>query len=182
MLEWLHGVWAATAHFFQSIDWSMWGVWSLTTVLMIVGLLGAVLPFLPGPLLIFAAAVVHTLLRPESGVSWWGIGILGVMLVVSYTLDFLSGAIGARWFGASRWGMFGVLVGGVVGLFFNLPGLIFGPIIGGFVFEMIFAKKQVRPAVRSTWGTILGTGAGMIIRIIVSVAMVIVFLIDALWW
>ena len=182
MLDWWHSVWNATAHFFQSIQWAGIGVWSLTISLLVLGVIGSVLPLLPGPLLIFVAGVIHTLLRPESAMSWQGLVALGLLTAIAYVLDFASGAMGAKWFGASRWGLMGVLVGGIVGFFFSLPGLILGPIVGGLVFELWFAKKEMRPAMKSTWGTIVGTGAGLVLRLAISLAMVAVFFVDALWW
>jgi uncharacterized protein len=182
MMEWLQSLWEGFAGFFIAIDWSFWAVWSLTLTLLLVGLLGAVIPFLPGPLLIFLGGVVHTVLRPESAMSWPGIAVLALLLGIAYVIDFASGMLGARWFGASRWGIIGVFVGGVVGLFFSLPGLILGPLIGGFAFEMLFAQKEIKPAARSTWGTLLGTGVGLLARVAISVLMIAVFFADALWW
>ena len=163
------------------IDWACYGVWALTTILMVLGVLGAILPMLPGPLLIFIGAVTHTLLRPESGISWWSIGILFVLTIIAYVLDFTSGAMGTRKFGGSKWGVAGVIIGGIIGMFFSLPGLIIGPLLGGFAFEMIFARKEFHPAVKSTWGTVIGTGVGLALRLAVSIVMVIIFLTDALW-
>ena len=182
MLETLHNFWHSIQSYLHAVDWACIGVWSLTLSLLLVGLLGAVLPFVPGPLLIFIAGLLHTWLRPESAMSWPGIAILAVLLIVAYVLDFASGAMGARWFGASKWGIIGVFVGGVVGLFFALPGLILGPIVGGLAFELLFAKKEMRPAMKSTWGTLVGTGAGLVLRLVASVAMLATFFIDALWW
>ena len=65
MTEWLTNAWHSTAHFFTTMPWEMWGVWTLTISLMIVGIIGYVVPLLPGPLLIFAAGIIHTVLRPE---------------------------------------------------------------------------------------------------------------------
>ena len=170
-----------TREIFTSVDWSCYGVWALTVTLMITGLIGSVVPLLPGPLLIFAAAAVHVLLRPQTGVTWWCVAFMAVLTVVSYALDFASGAMGTRWFGGSRWGMVGVVLGGLVGMFFSLPGLIIGPLVGGFVFEMLFAKKQVHKAVKSTWGVVVGTGMGLVLRLMVALAMVASFFIDAFW-
>jgi uncharacterized protein YqgC (DUF456 family) len=163
-------------------DWAMWGVWTLTTVLMVAGLAGTVLPLLPGPVLIFVGGVLHTILRPESKMSWWGIGLLALLLALSFLVDFVSGALGTKHFGGSKWGVAGVIVGGIVGLFFGLPGLIIGPIVGGFAAEKWIAQKEFKPAARATWGTVVGTTLGMVARVGISVAMVAVFLIDALWW
>nr|MDH4474936.1 DUF456 family protein [Verrucomicrobiaceae bacterium] len=103
MMEWLQDVWEGVVGFFVAIDWSFWGAWSLTVSLLVLGFLGAVLPFLPGPFLIFVAGILHTVLRPESAMSWTGIAVMGVLLAVAYAIDFFSGMLGARWFGASRW-------------------------------------------------------------------------------
>ena len=182
MLEAFQSFWAWCVSMLQSVDWACTGVWSLTLSLLVAGLLGAVLPFVPGPFLIFLAGIIHTWLRPESGMSWQGIAVLALLLMIAYVLDIASGAMGARWFGASKWGILGVFVGGVVGLFFALPGLILGPIVGGLTFELLLAKKEMRPAMKSTWGTLVGTGAGLVLRLAVSVAMVATFFLDALVW
>lgn len=181
-MEWLADSWDWLVAFFGAIDWAMIGAWLLTGCLLIVGTLGAIVPFLPGPLLLFVAAVVHTLLRSESAISGTGFVILGVLVAIAYGFDFISGALGARWFGASRWGMLGVLIGGILGMFLGLIGLLVGPLVGGFAFEMLFAKQEVEQAARSTWGTIVGTGVGLVARVVVSVGMLVVFFVDALLW
>lgn len=165
-----------------TIDWACWGAWTLTVLLLIVGMIGTVIPLLPGPLLIFIAGLVHSFLRPESGMSWWAIGIQAILLVVAYGVDIMSGAMGTKWFGGSKWGVWGVLIGGVVGLFFGLPGLILGPLIGGFAFEMAFAKKKMSPAAKATWGTMVGTGVGMVARFGIGLIMIAWFLVNALWF
>jgi uncharacterized protein YqgC (DUF456 family) len=182
MMEWLTNTWNATSHFFTSMPWDVLGVWSLTICLLIVGLVGSVVPFLPGPVLIFIAGVVHTLLLPEAGMSVWGFVALTLGVGLSYVVDFASGAVGARWFGASRWGIAGVFVGGIVGMFFGPVGWVLGPLIGGVGFELIFAKKRLQPAAKSAWGSLLGTGVGLVLRLIVAVGMVAVFFLDVLVW
>ena len=114
--------------------------------------------------------------------STWGLVILSLGLVLSYVVDFVSGAMGARWFGASRWGIAGVFIGGIVGIFFAPFGLILGPLIGGVAFELALAKKRLHPAAMSAWGSLLGTGVGLVLRLIVAFAMVATFLLDALVW
>ncbi|MBK8094355.1 MAG: DUF456 domain-containing protein [Verrucomicrobiaceae bacterium] len=180
MMEWLSDAWTATAGFFSGIPWEILGVWSLTITLLVVGFIGAIIPFLPGPFLIVIAGVLHTFLRPESGMSTPGIVLLVLLFGLAYAVDFFSGMVGARWFGASAWGIWGVLVGGLVGIFFGPFGLLLGPLVGGFAFEMIFAKRRMQPAMKSTWGTIVGTGVGLVLRIGISVAMIATVLVDTL--
>jgi len=164
-----------------SADGAMWGTWTLTIVLLTAGFAGTVLPLLPGPVLIFVAGLVHTLLRPESGMSWWGLTILALLVGIAYFVDFASGALGSKWFGGSKWGLWGVILGGVVGLFFGLPGLILGPLVGGFAFEILFARKKLMPATKSTIGTAVGTGVGLLARFAIAVVMIAWFFVDALW-
>lgn len=181
MIEWLTSSWDAFTQFFTSIPFGSMGLWVLTSCLLLVGIIGSVVPLLPGPFLIFIAGIVHTFLAPEAGMSWQGIVLLSILLVLAYVVDMAAGALGARWFGASRWGIAGVFVGGIVGLFFAPLGFIVGPLAGGLLFELVFAKKRMAPAVKSTWGTLLGTGVGLVARLTISVAMVVTVLADILW-
>ena len=156
--------------------------WVVTVCLLLAGFIGTLVAFLPGHLIIFMAAVAHWLmLREDSGVEWWTFTVLAVLLIVSQALEFLSGAMGSRWFGGSKWGAGGALLGGIVGMFFMPFGLILGPLIGAMVFEFAFARKEVRPATVSGVGSVLGTVAGLIIKMIVGVVMVIWFVVDVIW-
>src|SRR5258708_3408454 len=102
----------------QSAMTALW--WTLVVVLMLAGLVGTMLPLLPGSTLIFAGAVLHKLTLDPSGtkVSWWTIGGLFALMLVSYAIDFFSGAVGAKYFGATKLGAIGGFVGAIVGMFF----------------------------------------------------------------
>lgn len=155
--------------------------WSLTILLMIVGLIGTVIPLLPGTTIIFAAAVIHrVMLGEEHSVGWWTLGGLLVLTIISHVLDFTSGSMGARKFGATRWGAFGAVVGAIAGMFFFPWGLVLGPVLGVLAGELIGGQKLL-PAGKSTWGTVLGTTAGIIANGVIGVVMVCWFLVVALW-
>ena len=136
--------------FFQNLDYAAAGdvawaslAWMITGALLILGLMGTLIPSLPGHLLIFFAAVSHRLmLGSDSGVEWWTFAVLGVLLIISQVLEFMSGAMGTRWFGGSKWGALGALAGGVVGMFFMPFGLFLGPLFGTMLFEFLFAKNK----------------------------------------
>ena len=83
------------------------------------------------------------------------------MCILAHVVDFTAGAMGARKFGASKWGAFGGFVGAIVGLFFFPVGLFLGPVLGALCAEVIFAGRTLGPATRVGWGTLLGTTAGM---------------------
>jgi uncharacterized protein YqgC (DUF456 family) len=149
--------------------------WFCVIVVMAVGLIGTVLPIIPGTTIILAAAVVHRImLGPEKGMAWWGIGGLVVLTVISYGLDFLSSYFGARYFGASRWGVAGAVIGGIAGIFTGFVTLLFLPIAGAIIGELI-AGKQLIKAGKAGWGTLLGTIVGMIGKLAIGLVMVC-------WW
>jgi len=156
--------------------------WVVTVSLLILGFIGTLVPFLPGHLIVFFAAVAHRLMLGEdSGVEWWTFVVLGVLLCISQMLEFMSGAMGTRWFGGTRWGAAGALIGGIVGMFFMPFGLILGPLIGSMLCEFVFAKKDVRPATVSGVGSVLGTLAGMVVKVVVGLIMIGWFVVDVLW-
>jgi len=105
---------------------------------------------------------------------------LGILMIVALAVDLVSGSVGAKWFGASRWGALGGIVGAVVGMFFGLIGAFVGPLIGVAIAE-ILAGRGLLPAGRSTWGTFVGTTAGMIGKLGIGLVMVVWFFASLLF-
>ena len=154
--------------------------WTVSLTLMLLGLCGAVFPVLPDSLLILGGAVLqHYTVHGIHEVGWWTLGILIALCVLAHGLDFAAGALGARRFGASRWGALGGIIGGLVGLAFFPVGLFLGPVVGALCAEMIFAGRSLGPAVKSGWGTFLGTTAGMVAKLVIDLTMVAIFLWSA---
>jgi uncharacterized protein len=153
--------------------------WTLIILLIVVGLIGTVVPLLPGSTLILAGAVVHRLVFTSGPhtLSWWVIAAMFVLMITSYVIDFISGAMGAKYFGATRWGAIGGFIGAIVGVFFGLPGIFIGPLVGVLAGELI-GGKQLVAAGKSTWGTLLGTTAGMIAKLVIALVMVGLFVLD----
>ncbi|NNC90809.1 MAG: DUF456 domain-containing protein [Akkermansiaceae bacterium] len=155
------------------------GAWVVTSCLIVAGLAGVFLPFLPGHLLIFLAAAAHWwMLGADAGVEWWTLVVLGLLLVGSQVVEYLSGAVGTRWFGGSKWGAAGAVAGGLVGIFFAPFGLLLGPLIGAFLLEWIFAKKKMKPATVSGVGSVIGTVGGLIVKVVIAGVMVVYFFVD----
>ena len=149
----------------------------MTLVLMAIGIVGTVLPILPGTTVIFAAAMLHRLmLGPEKGVGWVSIFVLFTLTLASLAIDFGSGWFGTRRFGATRWGSLGAFAGAMVGIFFGLAGLLIGPVLGALAGEIIGGKRLV-DAGRAGWGALLGNLAGMLGKLLIALAMVSWFLL-----
>ena len=156
--------------------------WTVSLALMFVGLCSAVFPVLPDSLLILAGAFLqHFTIHGPHAVGWPTLDILIALCVAAHLLDFVAGAFGARRFGASKWGALGGVIGGIVGLFFFPIGLFLGPVFGALCAEIIFAGRSLGPAMKSGWGTFLGTTAGMIGKLLIDLSMIGIFVWSALW-
>ena len=151
--------------------------WFFTIVLFAVGLIGTVVPVLPGTTIVLAAAIIHrVMLGPEKSIGWKTIVGLILLTLVSYAFDFLGGYFGAKYFGATKWGAFGAIVGALIGLFFGIIGLFAGPVIGAVAGEFIAGKRMI-DAGRAGWGSLLGNIGGMLAKLIIALAMITIFLI-----
>jgi uncharacterized protein YqgC (DUF456 family) len=149
--------------------------WFFTVVLFAVGLIGTVLPVFPGTIIILASAIIHrVMLGPEQSIGWRIIVVLVGLTLATYALDFLSGYFGAKYFGATRWGMFGAILGALIGIFFGVIGLFIGPVIGAILGEFIAGKRMI-DAGRAGWGSLLGSLSAMIGKLVIALAMITIF-------
>jgi uncharacterized protein len=133
---------------------------SLALLVMLVGFIGSILPGMPGTPLVLAAAIGHRLYFGQFSVNNLVLVCLVVLTLLSVLLDNLASMYGARRFGATWRGVLGAVVGGLVGMFFGLPGIIVGPFAGALVLEMIGGfefKKASRAGLGATVGLLAGT-------------------------
>ena len=154
-------------------------VWLIITlIIMAVGLMGTFLPLIPGIPVIYGGYVVYGFLSAFTFYTYRALIGWGIVTVVTIIVDFYAGSLGARRFGASRYGVWGSVAGVVAGtLFFGLPGVIIGPFVGAVAGELI-AGKPYREAFLSGWGTVIGFLCGGLFKFAVALAMIGTFL----WW
>ena len=157
------------------MDW-LW--WLVTAVLMLVGLAGTVVPLIPGPVLILCGAVLSHFTLHNIGLPT--LLVLTALTILAMLLDLVSGAVGAKYFGATRWGAIGGILGAVIGLFFGVIGIFVGPLVGALIGELL-GGRGILPAGRSTWGTFLGTTAGIIGKLAIGLAMITWFAVAAIF-
>lgn len=155
------------------------GTWVLTATLMFVGVVGVVLPLLPGTTLILIAAVIHKLILPDD-LSWLVIGFIALFWALSILADIAGVILGTKWFGGSKWGMAGASGGALVGVFFSLPALILGTILGAMAAEKLVAKKTDQQALRSGFGAATGFVISTVARLACAGVMIGLFLVAVL--
>lgn len=155
------------------------GTWILTATLMFVGLVGVVLPLLPGTTLILIGAVIHKLILPND-LSWLVIGFIALFWALSILADIGGVILGTKWFGGSKWGMAGASGGALVGVFFSLPALILGTVLGAMAAEKLVAKKTDQDALRSGFGAATGFVISTVARLACAGVMIGLFLVATL--
>ena len=140
---------------------------ALGVVFMISGILGCVLPVIPGPPLSYIGLLfLHLTERYQFSTRF--LVIWAVITAVVYALDYLIPAWGTKKFGGSKRGIWGSIIGLVIGLFFFPPfGIIFGPFLGAVIGELT-AGKDSGAALKSGFGSFIGFLAGTLLKLITS--------------
>lgn len=154
-------------------------VWTLTIVLTVVGLAGVVIPLLPGTSLILIAMITHKLLLPND-ISWVVIGWIAGFWFLSVIIDFGGVMLGTKLFGGGKWGMLGAGGGAVIGMFFSLPMLLLGTVLGAVAAERFIAQKNHRASLLAGAGAAFGFLISTIGRLFCAFVMIALFLIAAL--
>jgi uncharacterized protein len=150
----------------MTLGWLVLGI-----LLLAAGLAGLILPALPGMPLVFLGAVAIAAADGFTRVGYVSLALLAVLAIAGMVLDHVAGVLGARRFGASRWGVIGSIAGLIVGLPFGLVGVVFGPALGALVLE--FARDhELRRAARAGTGVLIGFVLGTIGKYAIASVMV----------
>jgi hypothetical protein len=159
----------------------------LAYLLIFVGLIGSVLPLVPGPIFIWLGALLWAANDGFQAVGWPTLLFLGVLTILAWCSDLLLTAVLSRRVGASWKAILGAIVGGFVGgIFFGgwipivgtLVATVLGAIVGMIVMEAL-DKRDLRVAIRSSQGYVLGVLASSAVEAALAVAMILVFVWQA---
>lgn len=137
-------------------------LWILAVVLVVVGVVGTVLPALPGAIFVFAGVALAAWIDDFARIGGWTLGVLGVLTLVAWLVDFVSGYYGAKRVGASTHALVGAAAGTIAGVFTGLVGLIFMPLAGAAIGEFLAQRDALRAGKVgvATWvGMLVGTVA-----------------------
>jgi uncharacterized protein len=137
-------------------------------LLMLAGILGSILPVLPGvPISWLGLLMIY--LAPSVPFDWVFLSITFVLAALLYLLDYIIPAIGTKRFGGSRYGMIGATLGLLAGLFFPPFGFIIGPFIGAFIGELLNIKTR-HNALRAAFGSFVGLLASVFMKLVATFA------------
>ncbi|MEO7052030.1 MAG: DUF456 domain-containing protein [Rhodanobacter sp.] len=146
----------------------------LAALLMLGGLAGSVLPVLPGIPMVFGGIWLAAAVDGYRHLGGWWLLIIGAIGVTGVVVDFVAGALGAKRVGASPRALWGATIGTVIGMFFGIPGLLFGPFIGAILGELASGNSVLRSA-HVGMGTWLGLLFGTLLKLVLSFLMIGLF-------
>jgi uncharacterized protein len=143
-------------------------LWSIISgILLIVGIIGCILPVIPGPAISFSSLLLLQLKSTQPFTSEFLIWF-GVIMIIVTALDYIVPAYGTKKLGGSKSGIRGSIVGLVLGIFFFPPiGIIIGPFIGAVVGELMIGKSS-NVAFRSGLGSFIGFLTSTLLKLIYS--------------
>ncbi|MEZ0472083.1 DUF456 domain-containing protein [Luteimonas salinilitoris] len=160
---------------------SIW--YAVALILVLVGILGTVLPALPGLPLVFVGMLVAAWAGGFEQIGVMTLVMLGVLTLLSLLVDFWATAMGAKRVGASRKALVGAVVGTFAGLFFGIVGVFVGPFVGAVAGELLHGRRLdpggVGHATRVGAGTWMGIVAAVALKLMLAFAMIGIF---ALAW
>ena len=140
-------------------------------VLVLAGLVGTVLPVLPGTLLVFGGLWLAAWADRFAHVGWVGLAIIGALGALSLLADFVASLAGAKRVGASPLALAGAAVGGFAGFFLGIPGLLLGPFAGAMAGELI-ARRDLRRAGKVGFGTWMGLLFAAVLKVVLACLMI----------
>lgn len=133
------------------MDGQVMAFWILAALLSVIGLTGMLVPMIPGAPLLFLGLLFGAWADGFRYVGPWTLALLAVLTIFSYLLEFLASALGAKKFGGSKQSMWGASLGGFIGLFMGVPGILLGPFIGAVLGELSL-QRTLDQASRAGFG------------------------------
>ena len=125
-------------------------------LLMLVGILGSILPVIPGTPISWLGLIV-LYLSPSLPFDWFFIVVTGIVAIAIYIMDYIIPAIGTKKFGGSKAGAWGTMIGLIVGILAPIPfGILIGPFLGALVGELAFNKTEGPQAFKAAMGSFIG--------------------------
>jgi uncharacterized protein len=152
-------------------------LWIAATLLVALGVVGVVLPGLPGIPLVLAGLVLGAWIDDFDYVGRNTLTWIGLLALLATGAEFAASALGARRVGAHRRAVIGAMLGAIVGVFFSLPGLLIGPFAGAVIGEFSVRGNLAR-AGRVGIATFVGMLLGGVTKLALVLAMIALFAVQ----
>ena len=146
----------------------------LAAALIIGGMVGSVIPALPGLPMIFGGIWLAAAVDNYRHLGLWWLLLIGGLGTAGVIIEFIASTLGAKRVGASRLALWGASLGTLAGLFLGLPGLLLGPFIGAILGELASGTSVLRSAHVGV-GTWIGLLFGTLMRLVISFMMIGLF-------
>ncbi len=147
----------------------------LAIILFIAGLLGTILPILPGAILIYGGMLLYGFMTKFLTLDANFFLLQGLVLVFVFSVDFLASAVGTRRFNGSKQAAWGAIIGTILGLIFLGPlGIVIGPFLGAVVAELLRGIR-LSQAIRVGFGTLVGILGGTVLKLCAEILMIVYF-------
>jgi uncharacterized protein YqgC (DUF456 family) len=143
----------------------------LAAILVLLGLAGTILPVLPGILLVSGGLFLAAWADGFQRVGVIALTIIGALGVLSFVADFVGSLLGAKRVGASPLALVGAAIGGGIGIFLGIPGVLFGPFIGAVAGEYL-ARGRLGQAGKVGLGTWIGLLVAAVAKVVIAFLMI----------
>jgi uncharacterized protein YqgC (DUF456 family) len=150
----------------------------ICAVLIIVGLLGVILPFLPGIPVAWLGLFIYAIGTDWERISVTTVIVFAALTVFALLLDYIAPLLGAKKYKAGKWGIIGASIGLLLGIIiFQMWGIILGPLLGALIGELV-AGKPADQAFKSAFGTLVGFLFGSLMKVVLILVMAGFFIVS----
>ena len=135
---------------------------------LIAGIIGCIIPAIPGPPLSFIALILLEVATKGEAFTTNELIFWGVVTVIVTVLDYIIPVAGAKKYGATKSGIWGSIIGMIIGMIFFPPfGMLIGAFLGAVGGEVLVGKDSSE-ALKSGWGVFMGTILGIGLKLAAS--------------
>lgn len=151
-------------------------LWILGAILTVTGLSGLLLPIVPGAPVLFLGLLFGAWAEDFQYIGLWTLLVLAALAMLTYAVEFAASVLGVKKYGGSKRAMVGAVLGGIVGLFLGIPGILFGPFVGAVIGELSL-QRSLDEASRAGFGSVIGLAIGLAGKFAIGIAMIGLFIL-----
>lgn len=143
-------------------------------LLIVIGIIGSVLPALPGPPLSWVG-LLCVYLSSWVEINYYIIIITALLTLIVSILDYVIPSKGTKYFGGSKFGVWGTNIGLLIGFFFPPFGFILGPFLGALVGELYYNSTDQKRAFKAAIGSFIGFLGSIFIKLVLCFSFLILY-------